>query len=185
MKHHLFLVGYRGTGKSSIGRRLGELLKRPVADSDDCIEQAARKSIRAIFADDGETCFRDLESKAIHDIATNDTSTIVALGGGAIVREQNRAIIKDCGSVVWLQASVSEIARRINNDAMTNERRPALTQLGANEEIVRLLTIREPMYREVADFKVETDHRTVEDIASEIAAWYSEAERSEMSERAS
>ena len=183
MAHHLFLVGYRGCGKSSVGRRLGDILGLPATDSDNGVEQAAGKSIRSIFSEDGEPVFRDFESQAIQTLAEGPES-IISLGGGAILREQNRGIIKGHGLVVWLQASVDEIAQRIAEDSLTKERRPALTQLAALDEIAHLLEIREPIYREVADFTVQTDRRAINDIASEIARWYSESKRPGTSEHA-
>ncbi len=183
MANHLFLVGYRGSGKSSIGRRLSEILRLPVADSDDVVELEAGKSIRAIFSDEGESRFRDLETQVIRRIAASPDASIVSLGGGAILREQNRSLIKNGGAVVWLQASVEEIAKRVARDLTTTDRRPALTPLGARDEIEKLLELREPMYREVADFTVRTDHRTIDEIAMEISKWFSELRWSEASER--
>lgn len=183
MANHLFLVGYRGTGKSSVGRRLSEILRLASVDSDDLVEQDAGKTIRAIFSEEGEPGFRELETQAIQRIVEGRDTSIVSLGGGAILREQNRHLIKTHGAVIWLKASLDEIARRIFDDTTTTERRPALTQLGERAEIAKLLEVREPMYHEVADFTIVTDHRTVDDIATEIARWYSESQWPETSER--
>lgn len=184
MANHLFLVGYRGSGKSSVARRLGELLRVAAIDSDEVVERDAGKTIRAIFADDGEPRFRDFESQAIQRLAERQDASIVSLGGGAILREQNRRVLASRGVVVWLKASVDEIAKRVASDATTAERRPALTQLAERDEIAKLLEIREPLYREVANFTVETDNRLVDDIALEIANWYSASSKSGTSERA-
>lgn len=184
MANHLFLVGYRGSGKSSVARRLGELLRVASIDSDEVVERDAGKSVRAIFADDGEPRFRDFESAAIQRLAERPDATVISLGGGAILREQNRRMLTRCGAVVWLKASVAEIAKRVASDATTAERRPALTQLAERDEIAKLLEIREPLYREVAHFTVETDGRSVDDIALEIANWHSASPRTETSERA-
>ena len=184
MANHIFLVGYRGSGKSSVGRRLSEILRLPSADSDDLVEIEAGKSIRAIFSDDGESGFRDLETLAIQRISARREPAIVSLGGGAILREQNRRLIQANGAIVWLQASVEEIVKRVTGDSTTTERRPALTQLAVREEIAKLLELREPMYREVADTTVATDHRLVDEIATEIAQWFSNWRSSATSERA-
>ncbi len=184
MANHLFLVGYRGSGKSSVARRLGELLRLAAIDSDDIVEQDAGKSIRAIFAEAGEPCFRDFESHAIQRLAERPDAEVISLGGGAIIREQNRRVLKNRGVVVWLKASVAEIAKRVANDSTTAQRRPALTQLADRDEIAKLLADREPLYREVANLIVETDDRSVDDIACEIANWYSASLRPETSERA-
>jgi shikimate kinase len=183
MANHLFLVGYRGSGKSSVALRLGELLRLSAIDSDDMIEQEAGKSIRAIFADDGEPRFRDFEEQVIRRLADRPDPAVISLGGGAILREQNRRVLKNHGTVVWLRASVAEIAKRVANDSATAERRPALTQLAERDEIAKLLEVREPLYREVADLIVGTDHRPIGEIADEIADWFTASPWSQASER--
>ena len=172
MVSHLFLVGYRGCGKSSVGRQLGDILGFPVIDSDDFVEQVAGKSIREIFADGGESAFRDFESDAIQKIVQASEATVASLGGGAILRESNRMLLSENGRTVWMQASPEIIAARIAEDASTSERRPALTQLSGYNEIIKLLEIREPLYRIAANRIVSTDNRTVVEIAHEIAHWY-------------
>lgn len=172
MVSHLFLIGYRGCGKSSVGRHVGDILGFPVIDSDDFVEQVAGKSIREIFAEEGESAFRNFESDAIQEIVQRSETTIVSLGGGAILRESNRMLLFENGRTVWLQASPAIIAARIAQDASTSERRPALTQLAGYDEIIKLLEIREPIYRIAANRIVSTDDRTVVEIAHEIAHWY-------------
>ncbi|MDZ4848154.1 MAG: shikimate kinase [Pirellulaceae bacterium] len=179
MERAIFLVGYRGSGKSSIGQRLAELLGRPLIDSDDCIETASHKSIREIFADSGEEAFRALETKAIKNIVERKDAVVVSLGGGAVLRKQNRDLIAKHGVAVWLQVSAKQAANRIQADHSTAKRRPALTQLAGYDEIVRLLEIREPIYRDVADFIIQTDGRTIEELAQQIADWYTESLRSQ------
>lgn len=173
MESHLLLVGYRGSGKSSVGRQIGEILGLSNIDSDDWIEKEAGKSIREIFTEFGEQYFRDLEAKAIEQIVQLPIAAIVSLGGGVVLRESNRRLIAVHGRTVWLKASANLIAERLANDLSTAERRPALTQLTNFDEIVSLLEVREPLYQSVANFIVTTDHRSVYDIAAEVASWYS------------
>ena len=169
--HHIYLTGYRGTGKTSVGKILSETLEYPLVDLDDEIESEAGKTIREIFADGGETTFRDLETACLDAVAKHsDCRKIVSLGGGAILRPENRALIASSGTCVWLDADAETIAERINADATTGDRRPALTLLGQMDEIRELLQQREPLYREAANHRVDTAGKTIERIASEIAA---------------
>jgi shikimate kinase len=172
MKQHLFLVGYRGSGKSSVGRILAEQLKLSLIDSDEQIERESGKPIREIFLEVGEEGFRDLESWAIEKIGDYEFSTVVSLGGGAVLRPENRAVLHRTGRSVWLQASPEQLAARIAADQSTGDRRPALTSLAALDEIIKLLAMREPLYREVAEHVVSTDDRSPFEIADEIADWY-------------
>ncbi len=177
MEQHLFLVGYRGSGKSSVGQCLAEQLGIPVVDSDKMIEEDAGKSIREIFAEVGEGGFRDIECRIVHQIAGFKSPHIVSLGGGAILRPENRQTIRNRGVTVWLKASPDQLALRIHGDPTTADRRPALTALAAHDEIVKLLEIREPLYREVATWIVETDGRDVRSIVDEINQRYLEQHR--------
>ena len=165
---HIYLTGYRGTGKTSVGRILSETLGRPLVDLDDAVELAAGKSIREIFADDGESVFRDWETECLTRVARGEDSNVVSLGGGAILRSTNRDLIGGSGVCVWLWADAETLAKRIDADATTSVRRPALTDLTQLDEIRRLLEVREPLYREVADHHVETAGKTIEAIAAEI-----------------
>jgi shikimate kinase len=177
MEHHLFLVGYRGSGKTSVGQCLAERLGIPVVDSDKLVEEDAGKSIREIFAEVGESGFRDIESRIVHQLAEFESPHIISLGGGAILRSENRQTIRKRGVAVWLKASPDQLAARIHGDSTTAERRPALTNLTAHDEIEKLLEIREPLYREVATWIVKTDGRDIHSIADEINQNYLEHQR--------
>jgi shikimate kinase len=177
MEQHLFLVGYRGSGKTSVGQCLAERLGIPVVDSDKLVEEEAGKSIREIFDEVGESGFRDIESRIVRQIADSESPHIISLGGGAILRSENRHTIRKHGVTVWLKASPDQLATRIQGDATSAERRPALTALAAHDEIVKLLEIRDPLYREVATWIVETDGRELHSIADEITQNYLERQR--------
>lgn len=172
---HLYLVGYRGPGKSTIGRLLAARLGRPLVDTDDAIESTAGMSIREIFAAEGETGFRDREQRAIAEVANEPSSLVVALGGGAILRETNQALIQQSGRVVWLQGSPSALYARIQADESSTARRPRLSQLSGYDEIVEVLAKREPIYRKLAELTIYTDRRTPDDIVAEIADWVDSA----------
>ena len=165
----IFLIGYRGTGKSNVARHLAERLGYDSIDADAEIERRAGKSIAAIFADDGETAFRDLESQLVAELAEL-RRTVIALGGGAVLRETNRNAIRAAGPVVWLTAPVDVIVARLAADPATAGRRPNLTKTGGREEVEALLTERTPIYRQCATLVVNTDGKTCAQVADEIAA---------------
>lgn len=165
----VFLIGYRGTGKTSVARELAIRLSCDWLDADDVIEQRAGKSIAEIFADDGETAFRDLEAAVLAELS-GKTGLVVSLGGGAVLRESNRSVIRSAGSVVWLTASVDLIVARLAADETTASRRPNLTSAGGRAEIENLLNQRMPLYRECATLIVDTEGKTVAQVVDEIAA---------------
>lgn len=160
----IFLIGYRGTGKTSIARELSARLGRPWIDADALLEERAGKTIRAIFADEGETAFRDLESAILAELTAFDG--IVATGGGVVSRPENRARLKQ-GRVVWLTAPADVIWRRLQSDTTTAERRPNLAQ-GGLDEVRSLMAVREPLYREAADLVVDSTEDGPERIAAKI-----------------
>ena len=168
---HLFLTGYRGTGKSTIGRLLAAALGLPAIDLDDVIVEQAGLSIRTIFQQEGEPGFRKRESTALRQVVAG-TDAVIALGGGAILAPQNRQLIKASGFCCWLTASPNEIALRLAADSKTTTQRPALTDLSGIDEIQTLLETRAPLYRDVANFKVATDHQSTEEIVRDILAWW-------------
>jgi shikimate kinase len=165
----IFLIGYRGTGKSTVARELAGLLFYDSVDADEVIEQRAGKSIAAIFADDGEPAFRDFEAKVVAELARR-RRTVVALGGGAVLRDTNRTVIRAAGPVVWLTATVDTIVERIAADKVTASRRPQLTATGGRAEIESLLAVRSPLYRECATLVVDTENKTTAQLVEEIVA---------------
>jgi shikimate kinase len=163
------LIGYRGTGKSTVAQQLALRLGWDWVDADVEIELRAGKSIAAIFADAGEAAFRDLESDAVAELCRRER-TAIALGGGAVLREENRAAIARCGAIVWLQASVDTLVERQAADATTAARRPNLTNLGVRQEVEQLLAQRTPIYRACATLEVDTEGKSPAEISAEILA---------------
>jgi shikimate kinase len=163
---NLVLIGYRGTGKTTVAQQLALALGWDWCDSDVEVELRAGKSIAAIFADDGEPAFRDLESKVIADLVAQPR-TAIAAGGGVVLRNDNRQSLQRAGNIVWLTATVPTLAARITADATTAARRPNLLA-GGEAEIRQLLVDRTPLYRDVATIEVATDDRAPQDIAREI-----------------
>ena len=173
LSRHIYLTGYRGTGKSTLGAALAQMLNRTHLDLDDRIEATAQRSIREIFAAGGEPLFRDLEATALREIP-DDPPAVVSLGGGAILRVDNRRWLADHGVCLWLDASAETIHQRLVGDDTTALRRPSLTGLGSLAEIQQLLAQREVHYRAAGDFRIETDGKTIPQLADEAIDWLSE-----------
>jgi shikimate kinase len=163
----LSLIGYRATGKTTLAKMLAEALGWEWLDADVEIERAAGKCIARIFAEDGEAAFRDLESRIIADLCHRER-LVLATGGGAPLREESRGALRAAGKVVWLTAKPETIYARMSGDATTADRRPNLTDHAPLEEIVQLLARREPIYRETADFAIDTENRDPEELTKEI-----------------
>lgn len=166
MKELLYLIGYRGTGKTTVGQLLAERIGWNFADADVVLERTAGKSIKEIFATEGEASFRDRESANLRTLAQR-THCVIATGGGIIGREENRRVLRETGFVVWLTAPSALIASRIADDPTTAERRPNLT-VGGTVEIEELLRQREPLYRACADLEIDTDGRSPEMLVERI-----------------
>jgi len=169
------LIGYRGSGKSAVAEHLAHRLKWHWLDADAEIELRAGKSIADIFAQDGEHAFRTLETAVLSQLL-HRPNTILALGGGAVLREENRRHLRDAcasggGKVIWLKASPETLWRRIQADTTTAARRPNLTVAGGLDEIHQLLANREALYRQCADHTIDTDGKPLDQVATEVAAW--------------
>ncbi len=159
------LIGYRGAGKTTVAQRLSDRIGWPCIDADVELERRAGNTIQEIFERDGEIAFRDWETITILDLTQRDR-VILALGGGAILRERNRLAIRR-GLVVWLQADPQTIWQRTTADPATTQRRPNLTT-GGIQEIEELLTARTSLYQECADHSVQTVGQTPDQIADQI-----------------
>ncbi|MFW6171149.1 MAG: shikimate kinase [Planctomycetota bacterium] len=161
---NIVLVGYRGTGKSVVARRLAEAWGWKVVSVDEEIEREAGQAIPEIVAGRGWNGFRDLEEHVTRRCAADDHQ-ILDCGGGVIEREANIEVLRHAGTVVWLRASTATIVQRISGDTQ----RPSLTgEKSFTEEVAEVLERRTPLYRRVAHVEVDTDDRTVEQVASEI-----------------
>ncbi len=163
------LIGYRGTGKSTIAAPLASRLGWEWMDADTQIEARVGKSIRDVFAEEGEPAFRAYERETMQSLLERD-NVVIAAGGGAILNEQTRQNMRASGPVIWLTASIATILSRMDGDATTSNRRPNLTNTGGRDEVEKVLAMREPLYRECAQIIVDTEGRDVEAIVDEIIA---------------
>ena len=166
---NVFLIGYRATGKSTVARQIAATLGLKCVDSDALIVQAAGMTITEIFTAETEEGFRERESAVVAEIALGDNQ-VVALGGGAVLRSENRAAIRDQGQIVWLQASVDSVCERLTEDLQTQSQRPQLTTHALHDEVSELMERRRDIYAAVADFSVDTESLDAEEVAAEIIA---------------
>ena len=158
----IVMVGMMGCGKSAIGRRLANALDLRFVDADDEIEKAAGMSINEIFAQLGETHFRDGERRVIARLLTGGPQ-VLSTGGGAFMNEETRTSIKGCGVSVWLRAELPILMRRV----MRRDNRPMLKTPNPEARMRELLDLRNPIYGE-ADIVVESREIAHEVIVGEI-----------------
>jgi shikimate kinase len=163
---NVVLIGYRGTGKSSVGKVLAARLDRPLLSTDAEVVRLAGQTIPAIIEQHGWEYFRDLESKVCQELA-GQNRLIIDTGGGAILQSQNVDVLKQTGKLFWLTASVETIAKRIGSDTQ----RPSLTGTKSFiDEIQDVLQDRLPKYQAAGDYVIETEGRSLSQVADEILA---------------
>lgn len=151
------LIGYRGSGKSTLAKRLARLLGWSCVDTDHEIEARSGKDIATIFQESGEAGFRALEHAVVRDFAEQD-QLVLATGGGAVLWEENRPLLKHNAFVVWLRAKPEVLHSRITADKTSGSRRPALTSAsGTLAEVIQVLALRTPIYQACADLVLDTD----------------------------
>lgn len=163
---NIVLIGYRGTGKSTVGRLLASRLGRQLVSTDAEIVKRAERSVPEIIAQEGWEYFRDLESDICRELADRD-QLVIDTGGGAILRTQNIDTLKKHGTVFWLTASVETIVKRIGSD----DQRPSLTGTKSFvDEIQDVLQERVPKYQAAADHVIATDHRSINQLVETVLA---------------
>jgi len=160
---NIFLVGPMGSGKSAVGRRLARDIHAEFVDSDAVIEKRTGVEISYIFEKEGEAGFRRREREVLYEL-TGLSGIVLATGGGSVLVSDNRARLAERGRVIYLQASVPELLERTSH----SRNRPLLAGDDPEEILTTLLEQRDPLYREIADFCVDTDGRSVVDVAAEI-----------------
>lgn len=162
--NNICLIGFMGSGKSTIGKILAEKLKIPFIDQDEEIEKNEKRKISEIFEKAGEDYFREIESRSLLQ-ALSEKPVVVALGGGVIEREDNRKVLqKDC-TVVYLTASIQTIISRIESEI---EKRPKISKTDTAKDINALLLGRLKHYESVSNITIKTDNMTPEEIADNI-----------------
>lgn len=162
---NIVLIGFMGSGKTTVGRELHQRLGYPFTDTDRAIEERMGKKITEIFKEEGESAFRDFETLQLVELSkSTETRHIISTGGGIVVRPENRALLRKLGYVVWLHAPEDVIFERTSR----NQDRPLLNHLDARDRIRHLLAEREPWYRETAHLKIDTAGLDSNEIATGI-----------------
>jgi shikimate kinase len=156
LQHHssVILVGPMASGKTTLGKLLSKRLNLQFVDSDQDIEKRSGVSVRTIFEVEGEDAFRDRESKAIA-MLVSQKGLVVATGGGAVLREQNRMALRQGGLVLYLKPDIETQLRRTTGD----RKRPLLQNVDRRQFLTELNASRDPFYRQVADLVVKVDNR--------------------------
>jgi shikimate kinase len=165
VKSNIFLIGLMGSGKTTIGKQIAERLKKTFYDSDHEIEKRTGVSIPVIFDIEGEEGFRNRETRMLDEL-TQKENVVVATGGGAILREANRAYLRDRGTVIYLRADIDELLKRTRRD----RNRPLLNNGARCATLEKLLQQREPLYQQEADVEVDTGSLLATQVAKNIIA---------------
>jgi len=163
----IVLIGYRCTGKTSVGKRLAERLGIPFFDTDELIQGEAGKTIRELVDQEGWDAFRQRERAIIKKLSSS-ADAVIAAGGGAVMDAANRKALKEKGFCVWLTANVKTIIDRMRNDRASNLQRPPLSSDGVEQETATILEARRPFYQEMADRTIDTSGKGIEAIVDEI-----------------
>lgn len=163
MQHNLFLIGPMGAGKTTIGRQLATRLQLPFIDSDHEIVSRAGADIPWIFDVEGEQGFRDRESRIIDEL-TQQQGIVLATGGGAVLREQNRQYLRDRGLVVYLKTSVERQLERTAKD----KNRPLLQTDNPRKTLEKLAADRNPIYEQAAHLVVSTDSNQIKSVVNTV-----------------
>ena len=173
---NLYLIGYRGSGKTTVGRLVADELGWPFLDTDAEVEKTSGQTIREIFEQHDEEEFRRRETEAIRN-ATQLSDTIVSLGGGACQRKANRELICANGKSVWLTGDAETLWQRIAGNFTEDPQRPNLTGLGGLEEVKQLLEQRHENYAACADYKIDTREFPPHEVASQIVIWWKSVDK--------
>jgi shikimate kinase len=166
---NLYLIGYRCTGKTTVGRWLADRLGWGFVDSDEEIVRTHGMTIQHVVRAQGWAAFRKKERQALARIVRLDRR-VVATGGGVVLDPENVRSMKNTGTVFWLKATSEAIRRRMSEDGATRTLRPSLTSRGTDDEVESVLAERTPLYRAAADVGVDTDGRSPEEVGQEIVA---------------
>jgi shikimate kinase len=165
----ILLVGYRGVGKTTIGRQLAKSLEYDFLDTDEEIVRRKKMQIAEIVATKGWQEFRQYECEVLLNVRDR-RATVVATGGGAIAHQQEWLELRRRGVVFWLTAAAHVLQERLHHDHVSPDTRPSLTGAGLEEEIVTVLRERNPLYKQVAHHCIDTSQKQIQEIVSEILA---------------
>jgi shikimate kinase len=165
---NFILIGYRASGKTSVGKKLSGLLGVSFYDTDALIQEQTGKTVREMVLEGGWPAFRQAERAAIAGLAAKEEA-VIALGGGAVLDPANVEALKLRGFFIWLQAQKETIQERLKGDRASPQQRPPLSTSGNGDE-EEILRQRIPLYKAIADFIIDTTGRSIEAVAEEILA---------------
>lgn len=168
MKQNIVLIGFMGCGKTTIGTALAEKLEYKLLDTDAVIVDKEGKSIKTIFAEQGEGYFRNVETKTLEELEQTLEKAVVSTGGGLPLRECNGTILKRLGFVVFLKVEKETVLKRLEGDTT----RPLLQGDNVENKVKDLLEFRNPIYEYTAHVAIETDNKSVDEIVDEIIRNY-------------
>ena len=163
-KNAIALVGLSGTGKSTVGRLAAARLGWPLLDTDAVVVEAAGRSVAQVFAEDGEARFRELEAAALRT-ALAAAPCVVATGGGVVLRDENRALLRERAYVIWLDAPTLALLARLGAQ---DEPRPLLDGDDRTARLEALRAAREELYASVADLRIDTGRRRIEVVCEQV-----------------
>jgi len=172
----IILIGYRCTGKTTVGKGLAERLGIPFIDTDLLVEKATGKTIREMTEERGWPFFREKEREAIKSLTALGKS-VIAPGGGAVMDAENAALLKKEGILIWLVADEKTILERMLADAASASQRPRFSGQELREEIRETLSVRTPVYSCLADFSVDTDILSIDEVIDRICRFLAEHEK--------
>ncbi|MEE4218761.1 MAG: shikimate kinase AroK [Xanthomonadales bacterium] len=164
LERNIYLIGPMGSGKTTIGQRLAARLGLRFLDCDQEIEAQTGASVTLIFDVEGEEGFRARETRMLQEL-TAQPGVLIATGGGAILREENRKILRETGLVVYMRTSVQQQLRRLGRD----KSRPLLQTPDRRDRLTRLAEQRNPLYREIADIEFPAQNRGLDAVAADLA----------------
>ena len=160
----IILIGFMGCGKSTVGKRLSYAFRKPFLDTDKIIEKKVNMTISELFEEKGEEYFRDMETECIKELLEESGEYIIAVGGGMVLRSENRRLLKELGHVIYLRALPETIYERLKKDST----RPLLQGDNPKEKIRTMMSERASVYEEAAQIIVDVDGKVFEEIVKEI-----------------
>jgi shikimate kinase len=164
---NIILIGYRCSGKTSVGKIISERTGMSFYDTDELIEKSAGNPIDVIVDKDGWPRFREIEKAIIMDVSLLNNA-VMATGGGVVIDKENVNYLKRNGYIVWLEGDVDTLMKRMEKDMNAGNTRPSLTGRDPVAEIRKVLEVRTPLYREAADLVVNTDELSLDEVAERI-----------------
>ena len=161
---NIILIGYMGSGKSTVGRKAAKAVKYSFLDTDDLIEKEEGMTIAKLFEEKGEPYFREKETETIKRLIAEPKGNIIATGGGLPMKAGNAELLKELGTVIYLKAETDTLVKRLSGDTA----RPLLKNGDLREKIETMLAVRGPVYEACADVVLQTDNMSFYEIICQI-----------------